>query len=343
MNFFPQQRFAAKSAVALFFSAFLIAAAIATTAQTQTPTPSPALLVLNKSANQLAIVDPATKQVTARIDTGEGPHEVAASDDGKLAFVTNYGAKDPGHSLSVIDLAVQKEIHRVDLGPLGRPHGVLFADGKLYFTAELNKLIARYDPSTNNVDWLLGIGQNRTHMLIRTKYLNEIFTSNVDSDTVTAIEKSSDASGWKETNIPVGKGPEGIDISPDDKEVWAANSGDGTASVIDVATSKVIHTFNVHTKHSNRLKFTNDGKLALISDPGTNELIIVDAATRKVVKQLNVGRGPGGILIAPNGDIAYVALAGDNAVAVIDLHKLEIASRIPTGEGPDGLAWAQPH
>ena len=180
-------------------------------------------------------------------------------------------------------------------------------------------------------------------MLVRTKYLNEFFTSNVDSDTVTAIEKSSDPSGWKETNISVGKGPEGIDISPDDKEVWAANSGDGTVSVIDTATSKVIHTFNVHTKHSNRLKFTNDGKLVLISDPATDELIIIDAATRKIVKQLNVGRGPGGILISPAGDTAYVALAGDNAVAVINLHKLEITERIPTGPGPDGLAWAQRH
>ena len=288
-------------------------------------------------------MDPATKQVVARIGTGEGPHEVAASDDGKLAFVTNYGAKTPGHSLSVIDLLAQKEIHRVDLGPLGRPHGVLFADGELYFTAELNKLIARYDPAANKLDWLLGVGQNRTHMLVRTKYLNEFFTSNVDSDTVTAIEKSSDPSGWKETNISVGKGPEGVDISPDDKEVWAANSGDGTVSVIDTATSKVIHTFNVHTKHSNRLKFTRDGKLVLISDPATDELMIVDSATRKIIKQLNVGRGPGGILIAPADDVAYVALAGDNAVAVIDLHKLEITTRIPTGEGPDGLAWAQRH
>src|SRR5580704_8277002 len=337
MDIALQRSAAAKLLVALFFSAFIFAAA--STAQSQTP--SPALLVLNKAANSLAIVDPATKQVVARIDTGEGPHEVAASGDGKLAFVTNYGAKTPGNSLSVIDLVAQKAIHRADLRPLGRPHGILFADGKVYFTAELNKLIARYDPDTNKVDWLLGIGQNRTHMLVRTKYLNEIFTSNVDSGTVTAIEKSSDPSGWKETDIAVGKGPEGIDISPDDKEVWAANSGDGTVSVIDTAASKVTHTFNVHTKHSNRLKFTNDGKLALISDPATNELIIVDAATRKIVKQLEVGGGPGGILIVPGDERAYVALAGDNAVAVIDLHKLEITERIPTGPGPDGMAWAQ--
>jgi YVTN family beta-propeller protein len=312
---------------------------IATT-QAQTPTPSPALLVLNKSENSLAIVDPTTQKVAARIPTGEGPHEVAASSDGKLAVVTNYGAKDPGHSLSIIDLTTQKEIHRLDLGPLGRPHGILFGDGKFYFTVELNKLIARYDPATNQLDWLLGVGQNRTHMLVRAKYPNEIFTSNVDSNTVTAIEKSSDPSDWKETNIAVGKGPEGLDLSPDDKEVWAANSGDGTVSIIETATGKVTHTFDVRTKHSNRLKFTPDGKLALISDPETNELVIVDTATRKITKMLNVGRNPGGILIVPDGSRAYVALAGDNAVAVIDLHKLEISSRIETGQGPDGLAWA---
>ena len=314
--------------------------AIATTAQAQTQTPSPALLVLNKAENSLAILDPATQKVVARIPTGEGPHEVAASSDGKMAVVTNYGAKDPGHSLSIIDLVAQKEIHRVDLGPLGRPHGILFADNKFYFTAEINKLIARYDPATNQLDWLLGVGQNRTHMLVRTKYLNALFTSNVDSGTVTAIEKSTDPSGWKETNILVGKAVEGIDISPDDKEVWAANAGDGTVSIIDTATSKVTQTFNARTKHSNRLKFTPDGKLALISDPATNELVIVDTATRTITKMLDVGRNPGGILIVPDGSRAYVALAGDNAVAVIDLHTLEVSGKIETGQGPDGLAWA---
>jgi YVTN family beta-propeller protein len=331
-------KFPAVAIAAVIIATFLCAAL--SQAQTQAATPSPALLVLNKAENSLAIVDPATQKVVARIPTGEGPHEIAASADGKLAVVTNYGAKDPGHTLSVIDLTTQKEIHRVDLGPLGRPHGILFADGEFYFTAELNKLIAHYDPATNKLDWLLGVGQNRTHMLVRTKYLNVIFTSNVDSGTVTAIEKSSDPSGWKETNIPVGKAVEGIDISPDDKEVWAANAGDGTVSIIETATSKVIHTFDARTKHSNRLKFTPDGKLALISDPANGELVIVDTATRTITKMLDVGRGPGGILIVPDGSRAYVALAGDNAVAVIDLHTLEVSGKIPTGQGPDGLAWA---
>ncbi len=108
-------------------------------------TPSPALLILNKEG-ALAIVDPATRQVVAKVRTGEGPHEVEASTDGKLAFVSNYGSSTPGNTISVIDLVGQKELHRVDLGVLRRPHGLAFADGKLYFTCETTRSSAATTP-----------------------------------------------------------------------------------------------------------------------------------------------------------------------------------------------------
>src|SRR5262245_54694854 len=94
------------------------------TSQASPPTPSPALLVLNKSESMLAIVDPASRQVVARVPTGESPHELAVSADGKLAFVANYGSRTPGHTISVIDLAAAKEVRRVELAPLLRPHGI---------------------------------------------------------------------------------------------------------------------------------------------------------------------------------------------------------------------------
>src|SRR5260221_12518318 len=111
--------------------AFAAAIAIAAGAET----PSTALLVLNKEEAVLAIVDPASGKVVGRVPTGEGPHEMTVSSDGKLAFVGNYGARTPGNSISVIDLVAQKELRRVDLGPLRRPHGITFAEGKVYFTA----------------------------------------------------------------------------------------------------------------------------------------------------------------------------------------------------------------
>src|SRR5690349_4322934 len=137
--------------------------------------PNPALIVLVKGANELAIVEPTTLKILARVATGEAPHEVALSADGKTAFVSNYGARTPGNSLSVIDLATQRETKRVDLGPVRRPHGMQESGGKVYFTAEINRLVGRYDPQSGTVDWLMGTGQTGTHMLVVTHDESRIF------------------------------------------------------------------------------------------------------------------------------------------------------------------------
>jgi len=297
---------------------------------------APLLLVLNKEDATLAFVDPISGKVTGRVPVGQGPHEVAASADGKLAFVGNYGSREPGSTLSVIDIAAQKELRRVDLGPLRRPHGIVCADGKVYFTAEMNKLVARYDPVANQVDWLLGTGQNSTHMLLFSKDGNQIFTANIGSDSITVIDRQAN---FNETVIPVGKGPEGMDLSPDGKELWVATSRDGGISIVNTASRKVTATLNPGTKRSNRLKFTPDGKLVLITDLEAGELQVWDAVAHREIKRLKLGRTPEGILIVPDGSRAYVGVAGENHVAVIDLKTLTVSGEISTGNGPDGMAW----
>lgn len=334
---------ALKKVTAAIFLVGLILVGNPVAARGQTATPSPALLVLDKEDNMLSIIDPATAKTVARIPTGEGPHEIVASDDGKMAFVANYGGRTPGNTISVMDLMTQKELRRVDLGALRRPHGIVFADGKVWFTAEQNRLIARYDPAANQIDWLLGIGQNGTHMLLFSKDRSLLFTSNIGSDAITMLQHGSDPYAWSATNVSVGKGPEGGDLSPDGREYWAANSGDGSISIIDVATKRVLQTVDIHTKRSNRLKFTLDDKLVLVSDLAGNELIVLDASSRKEIKRLNVGRQPEGILIHPDGAHAYVAVAGEKTIAILDLKTLEVSGRIATGNGPDGMAWAVRH
>src|SRR5260370_33857648 len=70
---------------AAVFGVFLLAANF-----TAAQTPSPALLVLEKSDNSLAIVDPASLQIVARVAAGPDPHEIVASADGKRAYISNY-------------------------------------------------------------------------------------------------------------------------------------------------------------------------------------------------------------------------------------------------------------
>ena len=265
----------------------------------------PLLLVLDKPEGKLKIIDPEAKKVAGEVATGTGPHEVTVSADGKLAFVANYGDQTPGDSLSVIDLQARKELRRVNLGALRRPHGIAESKGKIYFTAEVNKVVVRYDPAIDKLDWLMGTGQDLTHMLVINKEQTKIFTANIFSDSVGVMEPVGNQ--WHYTVIPVGKRPEGIDMSPDGKEVWTAHSQDGGVSVVDTESKKVVATIPALTKHSNRLKFTPDGKLVLISDAESAQVLAIDAKERKLVKRIPVGNVPLGIQMAPDGKLAHVA------------------------------------
>lgn len=331
-------------------------------------TPKRSLLALSKHNHTLAIVDPGTLQVIARAPVGPDPHEVIASVDGKTAYVSIYGG-GRYHALSVIDLVAQKALPDVDTGALNGPHGLASVGGKIWFTAEGAKAIATYDPASSKIDWIMGTGQNRTHMLFVTADQKQIYTTNVSSGTVTILEKITlppmgpppgmpplsgamhppgpmppDAgkprTDWNETVIPVGKGDEGFDVSPDGNELWTADAQDGTLSVVDLKARKVTMTVNAKTFGANRLKFSPDGKLVLISMLGGGDLVIYDAAARKEFKRVPIGHGAAGILIDSVANRAFIACGPDNYIAVLNLKTLQITGHIDVGGEPDGLAWA---
>jgi len=332
----------------------------------QSTTPKTSLLVLSKHDHTLAIVDPSTLKVVGRVPVGDDPHEVIASSDGHTAYVSNYGF-GAFHTLTVVDLVAQHEESSIDLGALRGPHGLAFQQGKVWFTAEAAKAIGSYDPGSGKINWIMGTGQNRTHMLYVFADGQKIVTANVNAATVTVLEHTEGPAGgppppppgaspgtqggpprrmpvppggdWSETVIPVGGGAEGFDVSPDGKQAWVANAWDGTISVIDVAQKKVTETVQANARGANRLKFTPDGKRALVSAGA--ELVIFDVATQKEVKRLRIGKGGGGgILVQPDGERAYAAFAEDGFVAVVDLKTLEVIGKVDAGPNPDGLAWA---
>jgi YVTN family beta-propeller protein len=330
-----------------------LAAVLPALVQAQTM-PAAALLALSKHDHTLAIIDPASLRVVAAIPVGDDPHEVIASADGRTAYVSNYGF-GAFQTLAVIDLVAQKQLPFIDLGALRGPHGLTFVDGKVWFTAEAAKAIGRYDPVAGKIDWIMGTGQNRTHMLYVFPGAQRILTTNVNSATVTILDHTQGPAGapaapppgrppmpgppggdWNETVIPVGHGSEGFDVSPDGKEAWVANAGDGTISVIDLAEKKVVATIDADVPGANRLKFTPDGRQVLVT-AGT--LVVLDVATRTVVKRLPDVRGTGGILMQPDGARAYVACSPVGYVAVIDLKTLDMVGHVEVA-GPDGLAWA---
>jgi YVTN family beta-propeller protein len=345
-----------KRVLVFFPSAMLILIAGSVRSIAAQPTPQRALLALSKSNHTLAIVDPTTLKVIAREPVGPDPHEVTASSDGRTAYVSIYGG-GLYHSLSVIDLVAQKALADIDTGALNGPHGLAFVGGKLWFTAEGAKAIARYDPANGKIEWIMGTGQNRTHMIYVRPDEKQIYTTNVSSGTVTFLDSTTlppqrgappppqaaqpSRIDWNETVIPVGKGDEGFDVSPDGKEMWTGNAQDGTLSIIDIGSHKVTATLDAKIFGANRLKFTPDGRRVFISSLSNGNLFVYDAASRKEIRQVPVGHGSAGILMDSVGNRAFVACSPDNYIAIIDLKSLQVIGHLNVGGTPDGLAWAK--
>jgi DNA-binding beta-propeller fold protein YncE len=147
------------------------------------------------------------------------------------------------------------------------------------------------------------------------------------------------APGWRHTLIPVGKAAEGFAVSPDEQEAWVGNE-DGTISIIDLAAEKAAASLAADVPGANRLKFTPDGRLVLVTTHTGKDLVVIDSHTRRTVTRIPIEqRGASGIQVQPDGTRAFIACPRDHYVAIVDLHRLAMVGKIDAGREPDGLAW----
>jgi YVTN family beta-propeller protein len=313
-------------------------------AAAQSPS-SPLLVVGEKSGGLLAIVDPATLEIVARVPANPNPHEVAT--DGRYAYVSNSGAR----AITVIDVAARQQVDGIELGPLGDVHGLWFAAGKLFFANEGARIVGRYDPGERRIEWVLGTGRPRSHMIVTSRDGTRIFTTETAGGTATIIQRemrpgtgggAPTPGDWVLQVILTGAGAEGVDLSPDERELWVANVRDRTMSVIDVASATVVETIPLTTAYSNRLKFTPDGRHVLVADLRGNEVLVFDAATRREVRRIDMGGGTEGMQMTPDGRRAFVAVSPMNRVAVVDLATFTVVGEIRDLNNPDGMAWVDP-
>ncbi|MEK2687933.1 YncE family protein [Bdellovibrio sp. GT3] len=314
------------------------------------------LLAISKTEHKLVFVDSVSLKVLGKVSVGEDPHEVVVSDDGKTAYVSNTGS-GLFHEINVIDIPGMKAMPSIDTGALLGPHGMTFTDGKLWFTSEGSKSVARINPKDGKVDWIMGIGQNRTHMIQVSPDAKQIYATNVDSGTLSILDNlllpppippigkplptAKPQMGWLQTIIPAGKGAEGFDVSPDRKQIWVTNAHDATVSIVEIASKKVIKAVDTKVLGISRIKFTPDGKRVLISSLRTGDLLIYDVATYKEIGKLNLGKGAAHILIEDSGNRAFVSCTPAGYISIIDLNKMEVVGKLDVGLRPDGMDWAQ--
>lgn len=308
------------------------------------------LIVLNKSGHEAVLVDPATLEIVKRLPTGTGPHEAAVSPDGRTAYVANYGAyrlfregEQPtlvrGNTLSVVDLVKREVTDTLDLGDYLMPHGIwVSGDGKkLWVTSEATKTVLEVDLPSGKIAHRWETGQEVSHMLVPAPDESKLYVANIGSGSCTIIDRGS----GEVTTVETGKGAEGIDVSPDGREVWVTNRAAGTISIIDAKANRVVETLEADGEFPIRAKFTPDGREVWVSCMRSHAVHVFDAKTRKIVARIAVKENPIGIQMSPDGGQAFIASTNANHITVVDVKKREVTGGFSPGEEPDGMAWAK--
>jgi len=314
----------------------------------------PRLLVVNKSEATVSVVDVTDGREITRLPTGDAPHEVAVSPDGRTAVVTNYGTGSaPGNTLTVIDLRQLTVSATIDLGDQRRPHGITWLpDGRrVAVTTEGSGTLSLVDVTDGRLASTVPTGQNVSHQVAVTPDGARAFVANIGSGSVTVVDLGA---GRVIRSIPTGRGAEGVAVRPDGREVWVTNRAANTVSVLDAATLDVLATLP-SADFPIRIAFTPDGSRALVSHARSAELRVFDVAKRADVVTIPItapiqedreqvlafegSAAPVGTLAGPDGRHAYVAATSADVVAVVDLVAGKVIRLIPVGHEPDGLAW----
>lgn len=301
------------------------------------PLAAQTLAVTHKDVHQVALYDVRTGQQRVVHPTGEGPHEVAVSANGRWAVSTDYGAQMGGNTLTVVDVTTGQLVRTITT-PYIRPHGAKFLPDHrtLVVTAERDGKVVLIDVETGEVRSEFATGGRTSHMVSLAPDARTAYTANIADGTLSIIPL--DGSGPHV--VPVGTQTEAINAAPDGRTVWVGSNNTGKVFVIDVARRQVVDSVQTNG-FPYRIDFTPDNRLALVTNPMANEVQLIDPATRRILRTVATGGSqPFGIAMAPDGSRAWITLRGSAEVIELALPDGTITNRFSTGEGtgPDGIA-----
>jgi len=340
------------------------------------------LFVINKGPSpgmagrdSLMVFNLATGRMEAEIAWPEqGPHELTFSPDRTRLAVPNYGrmaqgspiSTGDGHSLTIVDTDTY-EPRTISLAPYNRTHGVEWLDDRrIAVTADGKNgnlergFVLIVDTVTGRIEHEIPTGQPGTHLVRRSANGSRLYVTNIQGGAFTVLDAQNGT--WLRT-LSTGPGTEGFDIRPGGRagaeELWVGAQDDDAIHVIRADSNadqyEITQTIRAPGRPI-RVRFTPDGRNAVVAFRGSNELAVYDVATRTELRRIPLevpaiveglpvhGRTsvPMMIEIHPDGRTAWVGNSHSGLVSVIDITLGTVIGYFRAGDKPDPIGFLPP-
>lgn len=294
--------------------------------------PAHPVFVLNSLDDSVSVINPATWAETRRISTGKEPHHLYLTPDEKSLIVAN-ALSDSLTFIDPRTAEVQRTVRGI-IDPYHlrfSPDMKWFVTA----ANRLNHIdIYRWDGQDLKLARRIATGKTPSHLWIDSKSTT-IYSTMQDSDELIAIDLASQSVKWRIKTGPTpadvfgapgdqqvlvgltggdsvevydvgGKEPRRVKVIKtgagahafraigDQRHVLVSNRVANTISKIDLQTLEVVENYPA-PGGPDCIDISRDGKQIFVTSRWTRKLTVIDVASRKVVRQVPVGKSPHGV------------------------------------------------
>jgi DNA-binding beta-propeller fold protein YncE len=298
------------------------------------------LAVAFPEEHRVLLFEARTYDSVASVPVGLGPHEIAAAPDGRYLYVGNTGAsaEPKRYTITRIDVAEATLTSALDPGECVGLHDLQVSRSGtlLWVGCARERAVAEIELATGKVRRRWKIGPDGGWTLRATPDDRRVYVAHLEGQAVSVIDRDSGTS-----STVAGPGRQyGIDVVPGGREVWVTAADSGRVTVLDGASDRVLAAVPSGGNGPGRLRFTPDGRLAVIPHDVSNTLTLVDVGTRKPIASVPLPAEPKVLALSPDGRFAAVSHPGAKAVSIVDLGRRAVVRTFTVPGKPDGVAYA---
>lgn len=109
-----------------------------------------------------------------------------------------------------------------------------------------------------------------------------------------------------------------LGLNPTETELWVVNPDSDSVSVLSVIENRLTKLAEISVgRHPRTLAFNSEGSRVYVACQHTNEVWVLDAISRTVLRRIAVGHQPYGLVVSPNDGRILVSNEGHGTVSVI--------------------------
>lgn len=240
------------------------------------------------------VIDVATLEVVDQIPTGPSPEMFEFNGDFSLIYVSN----EENSTAQVIDVAQKLIVHEIPTG--AEPEGVMVSeDGlTLYVTSEIADMVHFVDTELGVVvdNVVVGTRPRRFAMLD-----NELWVTDELSGQVSIIDRTTHVVTHTLEFLPPGFRP--VDVTPvgitwtEDQSTVVVTLGRANHIAFINAATKEIEDYVLVGSRAWGVDLNGDESILFVSNGLSDDLSIIDMATRQNIRSVPVGRIPHTVLV----------------------------------------------